>query len=79
MDAIWTRAAELPRFPPLKRDLQTDVLLIGGGLAGLLCAWRLTREGVNCALLEADRLCGGVTGHTTAKVTAQHGDRKSVV
>ena len=40
MDAIWTRAAELPRFPPLKRDLQTDVLLIGGGLAGLLCAWR---------------------------------------
>lgn len=73
MGSIWTRGVELPRFDPLQGDLRTDVLVIGGGLAGILCAWRLSREGVDCALVEADRLCGGTTQNTTAKVTAQHG------
>lgn len=73
MDSIWTQTARLPRFEPLRTDLKVDVLLIGGGLAGLLCAWRLTRAGVDCALVEADRICGGVTKNTTAKITSQHG------
>ena len=73
MDSIWRQTAELPRFDPLDGDLKTDVLVIGGGLTGLLCAHQLTRAGVDCALVEADRLCGGVTGNTTAKLTFQHG------
>ena len=73
MDSIWTQTAELPQFAPLDGDLKTDVLVIGGGLAGLLCAYWLTRAGADCALVEADRLCGGVTGNTTAKLTFQHG------
>lgn len=63
----------MPRFGPLEGDLRTDALVVGGGLAGLLCAWQLTRAGVDCALVEADRICGGVTGNTTAKLTFQHG------
>lgn len=54
-------------------DLKTDVLIIGGGMAGILCAYELTRQGVDCALIEADRICRGVTGNTTAKLTTQHG------
>lgn len=73
MDSIWTQTSRLPQFPPLRSDLKTDVLIIGGGMAGLLCAHRLTRAGVDCALVEADRICGGITGGTTAKITAQHG------
>ena len=73
MDSIWKRTAETPRFAPLDGDLKTDVLIVGGGLAGLLCAYWLNRAGVDCALVEADRLCGGVTGNTTAKLTIQHG------
>lgn len=73
MDSIWTKTARLPRFDPLRTDLKTDVLIIGGGIAGLLCAHRLFRAGVDCVLVEADRLCGGVTGNTTAKITSQHG------
>ena len=73
MDSIWTRTAEPPQFAPLDGDLKTDVLVIGGGLAGLLCAYWLDRAGVDCALVEADRLCGGATGNTTAKLTFQHG------
>ena len=63
----------MPRFPQLKRDMHTDVLIIGGGLAGLLCGWNLSRAGVNCVLIEENRLMEGVSGRTTAKLTAQHG------
>ena len=63
----------MPSFPQLEGDLCTDVLIIGGGLAGLLCACRLHRAGVDCALIEQGRILGGVSGRTTAKLTAQHG------
>ena len=63
----------MPPFPQLEGDLRTDVLVIGGGLAGLLCAWNLRRAGVDFVLIEQDRLMRGVSGRTTAKLTAQHG------
>ena len=73
MDSIWTQTVRLPRFAPLRTDLKTDVLVVGGGMAGLLCAWQLAQEGADCALVEAERICGGITKNTTAKITAQHG------
>lgn len=73
MDSIWEREVRLPRFPRLEGDLQTDVLIIGGGLAGLLCGERLTRAGVECTVIEQNRIMGGVSGRTTAKLTSQHG------
>ena len=73
MDSIWEKEVQLPRFPQLDGDLHTDVLVVGGGLAGLLCAWNLTRQGVDCTLIEENRLMHGVSGRTTAKVTSQHG------
>lgn len=73
IDSIWTRTARLPRFKGLEGDLKTDVLVIGGGLTGLLCAWMLKQAGVDCVLAEAERICGGTTGGTTGKITAQHG------
>ena len=73
MTSVWRQTADLPRFPSLEGDLKTEILIVGGGVAGLLCAYFLDREGADYALVEADRICGGVTGSTTAKVTAQHG------
>ena len=54
-------------------DKKVDVLIIGGGMAGLLCAWMLEQDGVDYALVEAGRIAGGVTKDTTAKITVQHG------
>lgn len=73
IDSIWTRTARLPRFKGLEGDLKTDVLVIGGGITGLLCTWMLKQAGVDCALAEAGRICGGTTGGTTGKITVQHG------
>lgn len=73
MESIWERTVQLPEFEPLREDIRTDVLIVGGGLAGLLCAYELAQAGVNCVLAEAGRLCGGVTKNTTAKLTVQHG------
>lgn len=63
----------MPVFPRLEGDLKTDVLIVGGGMAGLLLAHRLDRAGMDYALIEADRICCGVTRNTTAKITSQHG------
>ena len=71
--SLWTATAALPRFEPLRGDVRTDVLVIGGGIAGLLCARLLTDAGVDMLLVEADRIASGVTARTTAKITAQHG------
>lgn len=73
MASLWQETTKLPSFEPLKADQKTDVLIIGGGLAGLLCAYFLHQAGVDYILVEADRIGQGATGHTTAKVTAQHG------
>ena len=72
MDSLWD-GVERVIFPELKEDVETDVLVIGGGIAGLLCAYKLMEAGVDCVLVEAHRICGGVTGGTTAKITVQHG------
>ena len=72
-NTIWTQQTLLPEFPNLCGNRKTDVLIVGGGLAGILCAWRLQQAGVDYLLIEADRICGGITGCTTAKITSQHG------
>ena len=73
MSTVWQQGVQLPHFPKLEEDLHTDVLIVGGGLAGLLCAEKLTQAGVDCVLIEENRLMSGVSGRTTAKLTSQHG------
>ena len=73
MESIWTQTEVLPQYPPLDSDRKTDVLIIGGGMAGLLCARLLTDAGVDCMVLEAKRIGCGITKNTTAKITSQHG------
>ena len=72
MRSIW-QETPLPRFPRLEADIKTDVLIIGGGMAGILTAYFLQQNGVPYVLVEKDRICGENTGNTTAKITVQHG------
>ncbi|WP_432138175.1 FAD-dependent oxidoreductase [Streptomyces sp. bgisy154] len=69
----WLRTAPpADPAPPPEGPLDVDVAVVGGGVAGISTAWELARRGRSVAVLEAGRLASGVTGHTTAKLSAQH-------
>ncbi|MEF2797476.1 MAG: FAD-dependent oxidoreductase [Ruminococcus sp.] len=72
MRSVWSAESAFPQFPRLERDIKTDILIIGGGIAGILTAYRLQQQGVNYILVEKERICGGTTCNTTAKITYQH-------
>ncbi|MBO5227672.1 MAG: FAD-dependent oxidoreductase [Lachnospiraceae bacterium] len=73
MQSIWKNSVKLPSFIHLNKDTKTDVLIIGGGLCGILCAHMLKESGVKYVLVEAEQICSGITHNTTAKITSQHG------
>lgn len=73
MRSIWNDTVKRPTFAPLEGDHKTDVLIIGGGITGILCAHKLRQAGVDCMLVEAEHIGSGITTNTTAKLTIQHG------
>lgn len=73
MKSVWQDSVKSPGFPQLHGDHKTDVLIIGGGIAGILTAYFLEQKGVSYILAEKNKICGGTTGRTTAKLTFQHG------
>ncbi len=73
MKSVWQDGVTLPSFPALAKDIKTDVLIIGGGIAGILCSYMLKKVGIDSVVAERDKICSGVTAFTTAKITSQHG------
>jgi glycine/D-amino acid oxidase-like deaminating enzyme/nitrite reductase/ring-hydroxylating ferredoxin subunit len=69
----WLDGNPAGEHPPLAGDARTEVAVVGGGIAGLTAALLLAEAGLQVTLVEMDRLGRGATGHTTAKVTSQHG------
>lgn len=69
IESIKNTASE---HPQLTENIKADVVIVGGGIAGITCAYLLGKEGLSVVVLEADRIARGTTGHTTAKVTSQH-------
>ncbi|HEX7168780.1 MAG TPA: FAD-dependent oxidoreductase [Acidimicrobiales bacterium] len=72
--ATTTHERQYLPFAPVGDDVpEFDVVVVGGGITGLSTALALAERGVSVAVLEAGRLCSGVSGYTTAKVTSLHG------
>jgi gamma-glutamylputrescine oxidase len=59
---------DAPRRPPLGADLDVDVCVIGGGLAGLTAAREVARRGWSVALIEAERIAADASGRNTGFV-----------
>jgi gamma-glutamylputrescine oxidase len=57
-----------PPRPPLAVDLDAEVCIIGGGLAGLTTAREIARSGWSVALLEAGRIAANASGRNTGFV-----------
>lgn len=73
MESIWMADTIIRKREPLLGDMEVPVAVIGAGLAGILTAYYLKQEGIRAVVLEADRIGGGQTKNTTAKITSQHG------
>ena len=72
MESIWTNNTPPSQFKTLDGNKNTDVLIIGGGIAGILCAYKFKNAGVDYILTEAKDVFGGITQNTTAKITFLH-------
>ena len=70
MNSVWTSETQIPKFPKLNHDINAQVAVIGGGIAGILIAYMLKEKGLNCVLIEANRIGMGITKNTTAKITS---------
>lgn len=71
-ESYWLQSTNLPAYPALEQSIEVDAAVVGGGISGITTAYLLAKEGLKVALIEAGRLLNGTTGHTTAKITAQH-------
>jgi glycine/D-amino acid oxidase-like deaminating enzyme/nitrite reductase/ring-hydroxylating ferredoxin subunit len=72
--SVWIDTAPpQPAFAALEGRVRADVAVLGGGIVGVTTALLLVEAGASVVLLEANRIGHGVTGHTTAKLSSQHG------
>jgi glycine/D-amino acid oxidase-like deaminating enzyme/nitrite reductase/ring-hydroxylating ferredoxin subunit len=64
--SVWMDTQSMPAYPRLTENIETDVCIVGSGIAGLTTAYLLSREGKQVVVLEAREICSGETSHTTA-------------
>ena len=75
--SFWINSVELLRFDPLRNDINTDIVVIGGGISGITTAYCLAKSGKKVALIEDGYLGSGETGRTTAHIANALDDRYS--
>jgi glycine/D-amino acid oxidase-like deaminating enzyme/nitrite reductase/ring-hydroxylating ferredoxin subunit len=69
-DSLWIDQAPSTSYPSLERDLEVDVAVIGGGIAGVTTALFCKQDGLRVAVLEKGVVSGAATGMSTAKASA---------
>lgn len=70
--SFWNQTGLKTHYPRLSESISTEVLIIGGGITGVTCAYCLAQKGMKPVLIEAGSLGDGTTGNTTGKITIQH-------
>ncbi|RSK26696.1 FAD-dependent oxidoreductase [Bacillus sp. HMF5848] len=72
-EPYWRDGVSLPSFPTLHENIEVDVCIVGAGITGITLGYLLSKQNISVAIIEASQILNGTTGHTTAKLTAQHG------
>lgn len=74
MNSFWLENFSLNSYENvLDKDIDTDICIIGAGMCGVTCGYYLAKEGFKVTIIDRDRVASKVTGHTTGKITSQHG------
>ncbi|MGV1059602.1 FAD-dependent oxidoreductase [Clostridium perfringens] len=72
MKSLWSESCKFRKREALNKDIKTDVLVIGAGIAGILTAYMLKQRGREVVVIDAAEIASGNTKNTTAKITSQH-------
>ena len=74
LNSYWINSCRNPSsLDCLKQNISTDVCIIGAGIFGLITAYYLSKKGVSVAVIDKSGIGEKASGHTTAKITSQHG------
>lgn len=71
-ESFWQKTTNQKNLKSLDKDIDVDVLIIGGGLSGIMTAYQLKDSHLKIAVVEKDKIGSHTSGHTTAKVTILH-------
>ncbi|HKR74868.1 MAG TPA: FAD-dependent oxidoreductase [Candidatus Nitrosocosmicus sp.] len=75
LSSWFTGIAEPLRFNKLTENISADIVIVGGGIAGLSTAYILSKKGKSVVVIEDGFIGSGETGHTTAHITHALDDR----
>ena len=73
MNSFWIENFKNKTYPTLNENIDVDVCIIGGGITGISCGYYLSKNNLKVCILEKDKVMEKTSGHTTAKITSQHG------
>lgn len=66
--SVWLDTVQQKQFDTLASDIETDTVVVGGGISGITTAYCLVKKGKKVTLIEDGLLYSGETGRTTAHV-----------
>lgn len=67
--SLWKAISTRPTaYPPLTKDVEVDVAILGGGITGITAANQLVNAGKTVAILEAEQIGGVTTGFSTGNL-----------
>ncbi len=72
MNSLWENTVNLPEYEELNKNINVDVAIIGGGISGILTAYKLKKQGIKSVIFEKDRICQKTTAYTTGKISLAH-------
>lgn len=73
--SYWIDSMEPIKYSPLKKNIKTDVIIVGGGISGISIAYNLALQGKKTVLIEDGYIGSGETGRTTAHLVTALDDR----
>lgn len=67
--SLWLEGINPKTTTKLTKGITTDILIIGGGIAGISTAFELRNCGKEITLIDQNKVGFGVSAHTTGKLT----------